>query len=271
VISIIIVAAPNILFNTNKYNHYKFRRKSFYETITLKDKIYKILGKVFFLIIGVLIFVFLILSYLKDLPGLITGNLIYITGEVTDIQTRSKDPSQYVFIEGKEVEFFFDSGAEIYKNYKIGYLPNTSRGIYIVQLGSNSTANERKLGFPFKSIFQYIGITIAFFSAMALLYYAGYKLRYKLLFLSCVIFYPTGIYFLIKYGLASWIWFSVNNQAFVALITGFISLIILRLLILLIRYTLKEEDDILFVAQIIAAGHIFGAIYLIQDWIRVIT
>lgn len=273
VLSAILIIPPKTFVRIDKYNDYKCRKKSKYEKRTLNGKLSKVLERVFRIMIAGIIIVVLIFPYVKDLPMLITGKLTYVTGQVTNIESYSKDPCQYVYLGEQEIVFFFDSGAKIDSNYNIGYLPNTNSGIYIAQLDNSTGINEKELEFPFKSIFQCICIIIILLLGMALLCYIGYKFKFKLLFLSCAIFYPTSIYLLIRYGIASWIWFSVKNQAFLALIIGLSSLLFLLLLIKLTKYKNrdkdKEVDGILFMAQVIAVGHIMGTFFLIQDWLRI--
>jgi hypothetical protein len=65
---------------------------------------------------------------------------------------------EYVYINVKEVSFFFNSGIEVGKRYKIGYLPNTSRAIYGELLDNKQLSKVTKLKLPFKSILIYIAI-----------------------------------------------------------------------------------------------------------------
>lgn len=74
------------------------------------------------LTIAVLIMIFITQPYLVDLSRLITGNLTYVTGYVKNVKSYT-----YVYIKDKELKLFINSDIKKNKEYKIRYLPRTSR------------------------------------------------------------------------------------------------------------------------------------------------
>ncbi|AIF51227.1 hypothetical protein [Pelosinus sp. UFO1] len=83
-------------------------------------------------------FVFLMIEvsipYIKDIPVLITGNYEYIEGTPQKIWHKSKSFTEYVQINGLNIEFPFTSTMKEGKNYRVKYLPNSRSGLSVEQL-----------------------------------------------------------------------------------------------------------------------------------------
>jgi hypothetical protein len=172
------------------------------------------LWKVIWFVIVISITIYFLKPYFLDVPQLITGKLNYVTGTVRDIRHFSKDPTEYVYLySGEEAEFFFSSGVNKYKDYKIGYLTHTKRAIYCEQI-DESSGYRKVIDFPFKDILGYLTVLGVLFFLIFISPYVKLKLFIPLNIISIPIF----IYYFVKYGIDNSIWFSVENEGFFGLI-----------------------------------------------------
>lgn len=192
--------------------------------------------------------VFLIRSYIFDIPQLVSGKLNYVTAIVMEEKTVSKDPNEYILLStGKCVKFFLSSDVRVGKEYKIGYLTHTSKALYCAELNT-SDGNYKKLGFPFKDIAIVLGVIIGIFLIM----FIGPYVRWKIFVPANIICLPTFLFFFIKYRIESGIWFSKENMGAFSVVMGVIAL----LMGLLMRYMEKRKPDeeyrIFLVVQIFA-------------------
>ncbi len=228
----ILFFCPKVFFSNKSsekvnisYNVLNSHKKSKLEYIGVK-----ILGSA----IAILIIAYFALPYLLDIPKLITGNFNYVTGYVYDVRTESKDPNEYVYIEGKKLKFFFGANVEMNKIYTIGYLPHTSRAIYGLKLDGSTLKVEKKIAFPIKKLLFFIGIMATF----VLLWILSPYIRFKLLIIACIIYYPINLYLYINYGISSGIWFSLSNQGLLFLLIGAAVLLLLG-----IFYFIEQPRD----------------------------
>lgn len=221
-----------------------------------------IIGKVLSIIIAIFMFIHSTVPYLKDLPKLITGKLIYSVEYVYDVSRPSKSSTEYIEVEGKTLEFFMTSGIKTHQYYKIGYLPNTNRGIYLGQLGYDPNSQETKVGFPAEGILIYVLLIVG----VLLLMVAAHFFRWKFLILSCILSYPVNIYLLFDKGIKSWLWVTKYNDAFFPLVLQVLGL----LLLFVFNFIEKRKDEeiigTLFFAQVVAAGNMGSFIYNILRW-----
>lgn len=207
----------------------------------------------FIVVIGIIIY--LMRGYFLDIPQLITGKLNYVTGTVCDIETYRKDPTKYVYLDnGQEVKFFFESGVDKNKEYKIGYLSHTLRAIYCAELNGNNEGKVRELGFPFLSILGFLGIM----AAMIFLMFISKFVRWKLFIPACIIFYPSCIYKFINYGLTNGIWFGKDNRGFVSLTIGVAS----SLTIAFVSFAERKRDGDNFITLFFV--QMFALIYILM-------
>ena len=217
----------------------KFRRRSKLDNIAMR-----VIG----FVIAILITIYFTKPYLYDLPKLITGNFSYATGYVTDTKIEGKDLNEYVYIDGKELKFIFSANVEEYSRYRIGYLPNTSRAIYGVKLDESTSKIEKKIGFPFaKTLFF-----ICMIAALVVLGLFSSYLRFKLLILACLIYFPTTIYIYIKQGLNFENWFSISNQGLLFILAGIAMLLIMGIIYFIERCKKYETPLAFFVIQILS-------------------
>ena len=171
---------------------------------------------------------------LLDIPHLITGKLNYVTEQVVEIKRYSKDPTEYVYLStGERIEFFFTSDLNEGDYYKIGYLPNTHKGVYCekIDLGGNTEDVERVIGFPFKDILGFLAIIAVFFFLILISPY----IKMKLFIPTSIIAIPTFAYLFIKNGVQNGIWFSAENDGLLGLIIVLISSLIVFFLYLIER------------------------------------
>ncbi|MHC6179203.1 hypothetical protein ACYUJ6_05020 [Clostridium sp. JNZ X4-2] len=234
----IIAFFPNIIFNVNK--NYRPPKYEFYEPKNnkkSKKKILKILGKTIWVTIVMGITIAGLEPYFLDTPKLIKGDLCYITGNVSRIRDVRKDYHRYVYIENKQLIFFFASDVEVGKRYKIGYLPNTTRAIYVEMLKNNASSKGIRIKFPYKEIMLFIGLIGAVILLAALAPY----LKFKLLIIASVVFYPANILLYIKEGLKSGLWFSFHNDGLSILTLGIVFAVVMWASYLIER---KEDPEI---------------------------
>lgn len=198
-------------------------------------KIEKIIVRIIGVAIAILITIYMTVPYLLDVPKLITGNFNYVTGQVTKVSTKKKDFNEYVYISGKEVRFFFSANVEKNSRYKIGYLPNTSRAIYGEKLDNYTSKVEEKIGFPIGKILFFIGC----FVALGIIAFVARYIGFKLLILSCAIYYPVNIYRYINSGLAYGNWFFKNNKPLDCIVLG----VVLLLTFLGFYFVEKRKDE----------------------------
>lgn len=236
---------PRNIFKNNKYKRKKYSNYGSnnyssisYSSLNFNKK--KDLGSILFralkIIAGIFIIIFVVLPYILDSAKLITGNYKYVNGYVSNITRKTRNPHEYICIDGKEIDFFFTANVEKHNRYKIAYLPYTSRGMGGVKIENSVAATDKKIGFPFECLLFVVG----FLATMALLFFLTPFLRYKLLILSCIIYYPTNLYLYVKSGLNSGIWFSLSNKGLTFILIGLFFLIISGISHFL--ETLKNDD-----------------------------
>lgn len=239
-----------------KYSYLEKRSSSKWE----KTREIGLLSIVWFMVV-MGITVFLIRSYIFDIPQLVSGKLNYVTAIVMEEKTVGKDPNDYVFLStGKCVKFFLFSDVRVGKEYKIGYLTHTSKALYCAELNV-SDGNYKKLGFPFKDIAIILGIIICLFFIIVISPY----IRWKLFVPANIVCLPTFLFFFIKYRIDNGIWFAKESHGAFCVIIGIIGLI----MGLLMRYMEKRKPDdeyrIFFVVQTFALSDIGLFIALILD------
>lgn len=203
-----------------------------------RKRILSILVRSFFIIVVMGITIYFSRDYLLDFPKLIKGDFQYVTGYVDMIKKERKQSNEYVYIEGKKLNFCFTSGVETGKKYKIGYLPNTSRAIYGEVIDSDAGIKNTKIKFPHKGVLLYI---LGIGSIILIILLSPY-LKFKLLIIVSAFFYPINILLYIKEGLTSGAWFSFSNVGLLFLTIGVGSIIFLRIMYLVER---KEEMEYL--------------------------
>lgn len=211
-----IIALYPQIFSKDKTNDIKSYRHGDYTSNMSKRKYKrykKKFGRSIWFVIVLIITIYFLKPYFLDIPRLVKGDFKRITSTAYKVTSKSKDPYEYITMGGANIKFFFSSGIEEYNEYEVGYLPNTSRGIYAIKLDDNNISQESKIDFPFKEI----AIFILFAGILILLDVMSPYLKFKLFALSCIIFYPTFIYSFIKHGLKYGIWISRSNQIFVTL------------------------------------------------------
>lgn len=221
-----------------------------------------VIGKVFSIIIALFMFIHFTVPYLKDLPKLITGKLIYSVEYVYNVRRPSKSSTEYIEVEGKTLEFFMTSGIKTHQYYKVGYLPNTNRGIYLGELGYDPNAQETKVGFPVEDIFIYVLLIAGAF----LLAIVAPFFRWRFLILSCILSYPVNIYLLFDKGIKSWLWVTKYNDAFSTLALQVLGLLFLFIFNFIEKRKDEEIIGTLFFAQIVAVGNMGSFIYNILRW-----
>ncbi|MDU1411520.1 MAG: hypothetical protein E6929_01790 [Clostridium sp.] len=236
---------PRNIFKNNKYKRKKYSNYGCsnyssisYSTLNFNKKkdLRSILFRALKIIAGIFIIVIFVLPYILDSAKLITGNYKYVNGYVSSITRKTRNPHEYICIDGKKIDFFGTANVEKHNRYKIAYLPYTSRGMGGVKIENSVAATDKKIGFPFESLLFVVG----FFAAMALLFFLTPFLRYKLLILSCIIYYPANLYLYVKSGLSSGIWFSLSNKGLTLILISLFFLIILGISHFLEK--LKDDD-----------------------------
>lgn len=221
-----------------------------------------IISKIVSIIIALFIFIHFTVPYLKDLPKLITGKLNYSVEYVYYVRRPSKSSTEYVEVEGKTLEFFMTSRIKTHQYYKIGYLPNTNRGIYLGKLGYDPNSPETKVGFPFQDIFIYVILIVG----ALLLAIAAPFFRWRFLILSCILSYPVNIYLLMNQGIKSWLWVTKYNDSFYPLVLQVMGILFLFIFNFIERRKDEEIVGTLFFAQIVAIGNMGSFIYNILRW-----
>lgn len=238
------IFSPKVYFDTesSKETYSSYSILNSHKKNKLADILVRVLGG----IIAILIMTYCALPYILDLPKLVTRNFNYVTGYVDDVRTEKKDINEYVYVEGKKIKFFFSANIEKYNTYKIAYLPHTSRAIYGVKLEGNTLKVEKKIGFPFKQLFFFIfGLSV-----LVLLAFLSPYLRFKLLILACIIYYPTNLYLYINYGISSGIWFSLSNQGLSSILIGVAILLVLGVCYFIERLKDYDTPVTLFIIQV---------------------
>lgn len=225
-----------------------------------KRRIWSVLGRSIWFIVVMGITICFLLPYFLDTPKLIKGDLYYITGYVNSVKTEKKDFNEYIYIEGKRLKFFFSSGVEVGKRYKIGYLPNTSRAIYGELLDNNQLSNGTTIKFPYKDIALFIMIM----GTIVLLIGLSSYLRFKLLIIASVFFYPINILLYVKEGLKLGLWFSFRNTGLLLLTFGAGIIIFLLLIYLVERKRDSETPQTLIATQFMSVAKIFSLIETFQ-------
>lgn len=253
----IIAFLPNIIFNVNK--NYRPVKYEFYEPKNSKKskrKILKILGKTIWVTIIMIITIGILGSYFLDIPKLIKGDLCYITGNASRIEHVRKDIHEYVYIGDKQLIFSFTSDVEVGKKYKIGYLSNTSRAIYVEMLKNNASPKGIKGKFPYGYIMLFIG----FMGIWILLVGLAPYLKFKLIIIASIVFYPANILLYIKEGLKSGFWFSFHNHGLLPLILGILIAVGLWVGYIVERKEDPETSETLIAAQILGVSEMAGLI-----------
>lgn len=200
--------------------------------------------------------------YILDLPKLIKGEFEYVTGYPYEVNKYQKSLYESYSINGKRINFLFISDIEEYKHYKIGYLPNTSRGIKLIDFNKKDSSENKEVGFPYKSIFFYILFFILFFIVIVILTVLSPYLKLKLLLVSCILFYSTNTYLYFKYSINTGAWFSWSNKPLVYLILGVVSLVMLLLVELFgNRFDRNNNPNTLFI-QIVGLVKLISVIYI---------
>jgi len=74
------------------------------------------------------------IPFVKDIPILLTGNYKYIEGTPQKIWHKSRSFTEYVQINGLNIEFPFTSTMKEGKFYRVKYLPNSRTGLAVEQL-----------------------------------------------------------------------------------------------------------------------------------------
>lgn len=225
-----------------------------------KRKIWNLLGRSIWFIVVMGVTIYFLKPYFLDFPKLIKGDFYYVTGYVDNVKTEKKDFQQYIYIEGKKLKFFFSSGVEVGKRYKIGYLPNTSRAIYGKLLDNNQLSNGTTIKFPYKDIALFIGIL----GAIVLLIGLSSYLRFKLLIIASVVFYPINILLYVKEGLKLGLWFSFRNTGLLFLTFGAGITIFVLLIYLVERKRDWETPQTLIATQFMSVAKIFSLIETFQ-------
>lgn len=257
----IIAFFPNIIFSVNK--NYRPPKYEFYEpknSKKSKKKILKTLGKIIWVTIVMIITIGVLGSYFLDVPKLIKGDLCYITGNVSRVRDVKKDFHRYVYIENKQLIFFFTSDVEVGKRYKIGYLPNTSRAVYVEMLKNNASSKGIKIKFPYKDIMLFIGLIGLWIVLVGLAPY----LKFKLIIIASVVFYPANILLYIKEGLKSGLWFSFHNHGLLPLILGILIAVGLWVGYIVERKEDPETSETLIAAQILGVSEMVCLIETFQ-------
>ncbi|MDP4144056.1 MAG: hypothetical protein Q8936_06160 [Bacillota bacterium] len=252
---------PEKLFSNNKYTSNEWPSYSYLELTSTRKRARRQIKpwKIVWFIIVMSITVYLIKPYILDVPQLITGKLNYVTGEVQDIRTVSKDPTEYVYIcGGYEVEFFFSSGVSKYKDYKIGYLTHTKRAIYCEQI-DESNGYRKAVGFPFKDILVFLTVIGGIIFIAVISQYVRFKLFIPVNIISFLVF----TYYFIKFGIDYGIWFSADNKGLVGLIMGLVGLFITLFSYFIERLRYRDNLVTFFCAQLISVGDIGLLICLI--------
>lgn len=259
----------NIKYKRKKHSNYGYNNYSpiSYSSLNFNKK--KDLGSILFralkIIVGIFIIVFVVLPYILDSAKLITGNYNHVTGYIYNITHDRRSPYDHVYIEGKKINFFFTSDMEKNNKYRIGYLPYTSRGISGVKIEGIVEKTEKKIGFPFKQLLLFILLLSGFFATMVLLIFLTPFLRYKLLILSSIIYYPTNLYLYVKSGLSSGIWFSLSNKGLTLILISLFFLIIL-----VISHFLEKlkDDDAFWTLYFIQFFSIIQIIIVVAEYIN---
>jgi len=220
---------PEFLFR------YKPNFKSSYSKLSFrssgrKKRVQKILIiRIISSIISILITIYLVFPYVLDFPRLVTGKFDYIVGYVEKISTTSKGSYEYVLIKGKELRFFFSSNVEKGKKYKIAYLPHTNKAIHGVEIIDSNEYIEKKIDFPSTNMVFSIGISLVIVILLALFFVVGQYMKFKLLILASIAYYPLSTYLYISEGISYKNWFSFSNQGLLLMSIGMISSLILLL------------------------------------------
>jgi len=231
----------------SSYSKLSFRSSS-RKRIVQKSLIIRIIGS----IISILITMNLVLPYVLDFSRLVTGKFDYIVGYVEKISTTSKGSYEYVLIKGKELRFFFSSNVEKGKKYKIAYLPHTNKAIHGVEIVGSNEDIGKKIDFPSKYMFFSIGISLFIVILLALFFVVGQYMKFKLLILASIAYYPLSIYLYISEGINYKNWFSFSNQGLLLMSIGMISSLIL-LLYYFFESRQKEEYPVsLFCVQVLS-------------------
>ncbi|SHI07309.1 hypothetical protein [Clostridium grantii] len=173
-----------------------------------------------------IMFIYFSIPYLKDIPQLVTKNLEY-----TDINIYSEDgvvndPFESINVNGVDIKFFFIGNLENGKNYRIGYLTNTKRGIYLELADKNIKIPIKNKDISSKNILIYICTIICLIAIYLLLYYSGVYFGYKIFMITTILFYPLCIGYYIYCGISTGEWASSGNLASLALFFGVGSLFI---------------------------------------------
>lgn len=228
----------------SSYSKLSFRSSGRKKSVQ-KNLIIRIIGS----IISILITVNLVLPYVLDFPRLVTGKFDYIVGYVEKISTTRKGSYEYVLIKGKELRFFFSSNVEKGKNYKIAYLPHTNKAIHGVEIVGSNEDIGKKIDFPSKYMFFSIGISLAIMVLLALFFIGGQYVKFKLLVLASIVYYPLSIYLYISEGISYKNWFSFSNQGLLLMSIGMISSLIFLLYYFFERRKKEEYPVSLFYVQ----------------------
>jgi len=239
----ILIFNPWLFFenHNNMYdNKFKYFRRSKFDNVVIR-----VPG----IVIGILITIYITKPYLYDLPKLITGSFSYATGYVTEIYHVGKVPSEYVVINGKEVEFFFSANVKEFYEYEIAYLPNTSRAFYGVELDHTSLEITKKIVFPLADILFFILIMAVFVALVVFGIFFSF-LRFKLLIVTSFIYYTTNIYVYITQGLNLGNWFSISNKGILFTLVGIGMLLFLCIIYLIERCKEYETPFAFAVIQI---------------------
>lgn len=249
---------------------YRYRRKSIDKYILddsglnnkiIKSKIFKI-----FLNCFAVVCIYLAIPYVRDIPQLVTGNLEYINGRIHSIENREKDSYDRITVGGEKIKFFLKGNVQIGKNYKIGYLSNTKRGISLEELEEDFKTSVEKIGFPYRAILFNISMITSFIVIILLLYYCANTFGYKSLYMVNFLFYPISITSLIFNGVKTGIWISVRNLGFLALAFGVGSLVLLFLLKIIYRGSKEDRFTPLFYATIVTACEIGFIVVIIYNF-----
>lgn len=128
------------------------------------------IGRVTWFILVMTITIYFLKPYFMDIPRLIQGRFWYAYGNVYEIKRYRKDPNEYVYVGSTEVKFFFTSTMKEKEQYKVAYLPNTSRAIYAAKFNDNAGLYNEKIPFPFKEILEFAGIMAVILLLIAVLH-----------------------------------------------------------------------------------------------------
>lgn len=173
-------------------------------------------------------------------------------------------PYDRVNIRGRNIRFFLKGNLKEGKNYRIGYLTNTKRGISLELLEEDMSTPVKKIGFPFKAILMYIVIMICLLLIYFLLHFSGRYFGYKIFNIVTVIFYPFSIGYFIFWGNTTGEWVSPHNLGFLALVFGIGSLVVFIPFKMVMSRIKWNDTGSVFFAQFIALyeiGFIVGIIY----------